>query len=131
MNRLHVEVKALKRVEKLNIVAFKYANELLSMMSLELDEKVKVGSRVSIGFKSMAVGVAKGFSGALSYSNQLPCTIVSIEKGELLSELRLSCHGAKIDSIITTASLERMRLEAGESVTALVKASEIYIEEIL
>lgn len=131
MNILEVQIKAIQNSDKLNILHFDFQGVRLAMMGLELDERAKITSKVTIGFKSIAVGIAKDFQGELSYSNQLPCKIRSITKGELLSEITLSFFDTTIDSIITTRSLEKMELASGDSVTALIKASEIYIEEIL
>lgn len=131
MNSFDVEVNSVKSVDKLNIVEFVYKGEKLSMMSLELDEKVEVAKKVKVAFKSMSVGIAKEFDGFLSYSNQLKSSIVSIEVGELLSRVELSFFDVEIEAIITTKSLERMELKEGESVSVLIKASELYIEEIL
>jgi len=131
MNSFVAEVKVIKSLEKLNIVEFSYGGEKLSMMSLQLDTKVQVGCLVQLGFKSLAVGIAKDLRGFLSYSNQLKCQIESIERGELLCEVKLLFCDVKIDSIITTASVDRMSLQKGDDITALIKASELYIEEVL
>lgn len=130
MNILHVEIKAIQNRDNLNIIEFDFQGVQLAMMSLELDERLQIASKVNIAFKSIAVGLAKDLQGVLSYSNQLTCKIKSITKGELLSEITLTFFDTEIDSIITTRNIERMQLKVDDEVTALVKASDIYIEEI-
>ncbi|MBN2816318.1 MAG: TOBE domain-containing protein [Campylobacterales bacterium] len=131
MNRVRATVKSIQSVEKLNIVSFEYFTQTLSMMSLELGENIQPGTTVQLGFKSTAVGIAKEFVGGLSYSNRLPATIDLIEKGELLSSISLKLDDTYIESVITTASLLRMQLREGDSVEALIKASEVFIEEVV
>lgn len=131
MNILQVEIKAIQNKDKLNIIQFDFHGVQLAMMGLELDNKLQITSKVNIAFKSIAVGIAKNLQGELSYSNKLISKVKSITKGELLSEITLSFFDTEIDSIITTRSIEKMKLTIGDEVTALIKASDVYIEKIL
>lgn len=131
MNILQVQIKAIHNKDKLNIIQFDFDGVQLAMMGLELDDRLQLSSKVNIAFKSIAVGIAKNLQGELSYSNKLICKVKSITKGELLSEISLSFFDTEIDSIITTRSVKKMNLKIGDEVTALIKASDVYIEEIL
>jgi len=131
MSHLIATVSKIQSCDTLHVVNFSFQNQTLSMMSLELNEKIVIGTKVKLIVKPSHIAIAKNFSGDVSYSNQLHSTIVSIENGELLSSIRLECQGSVIESIITLNSSLKMNLQVGESVTAFIKASELSIGEIL
>ncbi|NOQ30339.1 MAG: transporter [Helicobacteraceae bacterium] len=131
MNILVAKVINIESVDSLNIVNFTLEDQNLSMMSLDLDENVKVGVEVELSMNPSHVAIAKEFSGTLSYSNQLKAKIVSLENGELLSSVKLLVNGSELESIITLNSSKKMNLQVGDNVTLLIKASELSILRVL
>jgi len=124
-------VSNIKGYKSLHIVEFESSGQTLSMISLDLSDKIEVGRRVKLVVKSSHIVIAKEFSGDISYINQLQTTIESIEPGELLSSIKLKCCDTTIESIITLKSLKRMNLRVGDRVTAFIKASELSIGEVI
>lgn len=131
MNRFHATVTKIQTKENLNIVNFEFASYKLTMMSLDLDESIKVSTLVTLSVKPTHIALAKEFSGVVSYSNQLPAEIIEVENGELLSSIKLSVGDAKFQSIITKDSSVRMDLKVGDMVKIFIKASELSISEIV
>ena len=131
MNQIVASVIEIQSVENLNVVTFKAYNNLLKMMSLDLNSELVVDKEVLLAFKPTAVAIAKNISGELSFSNQLKVEIASMEVGELLCSLKLKFASSTLESIITTASVHRMKLRVGESVIALIKSSDLSIGSIL
>ncbi|MBN2781914.1 MAG: TOBE domain-containing protein [Campylobacterales bacterium] len=131
MSFLNAKVIKIESCDSLHIVKFECNSEVLTMMSLELDEKIKEGSRVGLVVKPSHIAIAKEFSGSVSYSNILKATITSVNNGELLSSVKLDYHGAILESIITLASSKRLDLRDGDEVSLFIKASEISISEVL
>lgn len=131
MNTLTAQVKEIKSVDNLNIVKFDFNGSTLSMMSLELSDKVKVGTKVILGTKATHIAIAKDFTGDVSYSNQLHVKIIHVDNGELLSSVKLQTDDTILESIITKDSSQRMNLHVGDKVTAFIKANELSIMEIL
>ncbi len=131
MSRLIARVLKIESCDNIQIVYFECHTQRLSMMSLNVNEKIKVGTKVTLITKASHIAIAKEFSGDISYSNQLPATIESIENGKLLSSIKLNFFDATLESIITLNSSKRMRLKTGDSVTAFIKASELSIGEII
>ena len=131
MSQINATITDIESEGILHIVSFNASGYSLKMMSLELDRELKVGTKVLLSVKATAVAIAKDISGVLSYSNQLAMEIESIESGTLLSSLRLSNGSFTLDSIITKASQERMSLTPQESVTALIKSSDLSIMKSL
>ncbi len=131
MSKLIAIVSRIQSLESLNIVSFSLASITLKMMSLELEECLTIGTRVSLNVKPISVALAKNLSGELSYSNKIDATIKAIENGELLCNLSLNASEMEFESIITAESARNMNLKVGDSVTALIKANDISILEIL
>jgi molybdopterin-binding protein len=63
----------------------------------------------------------------LSARNQLRGTIRDIKLGTVMAEVVLDVGGQEVVSAITRSSVERMGLKVGDSVLAIVKATEIIV----
>jgi len=131
MSSLIAIVKEIKNCDSLNIVKFNCLDQTLTMMSLELSDKIKVGTTVKLIVKPTHIAIGKNFTGDLSYSNQLDTTIKSIENGQLLSGIKLSFFDTTLESIITVDSSLKMELKVGDKITAFIKSSDISIGEII
>jgi len=131
MSSISAEIKNIQSVEDLNIITFSAQTECLKMMSLELNRTLQIGSKVSLSVKASNIALAKGTSALLSYSNQLPVTILAIDEGILLSSIEVDFFGETLESLITTDSKKRMQLKVGERVTALIKSSDLALERLL
>jgi molybdopterin-binding protein len=63
----------------------------------------------------------------LSARNHLQGTIEEIQYGGVLAHVTIKVAGGVIESVITKRSAEEMKLKEGDSVTAVVKATEVMI----
>ena len=63
----------------------------------------------------------------LSARNHLKGTIEEIEFGDILAHVTVRVADGVIESVITKRSAEEMVLKKGDSVTAVVKATEVMI----
>jgi len=131
MNTLVTTVIKIDNIDNLNIVKFDFSNQTLSMMSLDLSDDIKIGTKVKLITKPSYIAIAKEFSGILSYSNQLKAKIKDIENGKLLSSVKLQIEEFVLESIITFESSKKMDLKVGDEVTAFIKASELSILKVL
>jgi len=131
MSTIIATVLDIQSCDSLNIVKFDSDDIILTMMSLELNENITIGTKVKLTVKPTHVAIAKNFSGELSYSNQFKTTIVSCENGQLLCSLKLQYLDLFLESIITLNSSKKLNLKVGDEVTALIKASELSISEVL
>ncbi|MBI5561107.1 MAG: TOBE domain-containing protein [Deltaproteobacteria bacterium] len=61
----------------------------------------------------------------LSGRNQLPGEVLEIKKGDVVSEVTIQVGEHQIAGVITTSSVERMKLKVGDHITALIKATEV------
>ena len=63
----------------------------------------------------------------LSARNHLKGTIEEIQLGDVLAHVTVKVAGGIVESVITRRSAEEMRLKKGDTVTAVVKATEVMI----
>jgi molybdopterin-binding protein len=64
-----------------------------------------------------------------SIRNQLPGTMKSIVSDKVLSEVIVETSIGDVASVITTRSVEEMKLKAGDSVFVLVKATNVSLRK--
>jgi len=65
---------------------------------------------------------------ALSARNHLHGTVIDLEVDGLMAEVVVEMDdGQRVTSIITSSSVERLGLQAGDEVDAVVKATEVMI----
>lgn len=64
---------------------------------------------------------------ALSARNQLSGTVKSVKVGTIMAEVVIDMGGQEIVSAITRGSVERLGLAEGDSVTAIIKATEVLV----
>ena len=65
----------------------------------------------------------------LSARNHLPGTIEDIVVGDVLVHVTLNVGGGIVESVITRRSADEMGLKKGDSVTAIVKATEVMLSK--
>ena len=131
MSQMIATVTSIENCDSLHIVKFDFYGQTLSMMSLELDNKIKINTQVKLQVKPTNIAIGKSFSGEISYSNQLKCIITDIENGQLLSSVKLQNFDTTLESIITSTSTKKLNLKVTDMVTAFIKASDLFIAEIL
>lgn len=131
MNHISAVVSNIQTNDMLSIVEFRSGEECLRMMALGLNMPLKVGSIVILGVKASSVALAKNLSGIISISNQLPCKVESITEGSLLCSVKLKFNSSVLESVITRSSMLAMNIEIGSTITALIKASELSIVEVV
>ncbi|UFS61850.1 TOBE domain-containing protein [Sulfurimonas sp. HSL-3221] len=131
MNRIEAYITSIERRDNITIVSFDAGGAPMRMMALGLAIPIAVGTRVILGAKASHVALAKKLEGHLSISNRLEAVIETVETGALLCSVTLRVGPARMESIITRDSAETMALHQGDSVTALIKASDLSILEIV
>jgi molybdopterin-binding protein len=63
----------------------------------------------------------------LSARNQLKGTIKSVKLGTIMAEVVLTVGKVEVVSVITRDSVERMKLKAGDTAAAVIKATAVMI----
>lgn len=65
----------------------------------------------------------------LSARNQLTGKIVSIQLGEVMAHITVRVGKSQIESVITRRSAEEMGLKKGDTVRAVIKATEVMLQK--
>jgi molybdopterin-binding protein len=65
----------------------------------------------------------------LSARNRLPATVKSVKLGNVMAEVVMSVGDVEIVAAITRVSAEQLGLKAGDSVEAVIKATEVLIDK--
>lgn len=127
MNRLRGTISAVESAGHVRLVDVNVNDTTFSAILLEATERLHPGAAVTLAFKETEVSLAKNLSGLISLRNRLPARVRAVEKGQVLAKVTLDYQGVDVVSIITTRSAERLDLQAGDAVEALVKANEMTI----
>jgi len=64
-----------------------------------------------------------------SIRNRLAGTIEKITSDKVVSEVVIRTAAGNVTSIITTGSVQRMNLKQGDTVFAIIKATEVSVEK--
>lgn len=65
----------------------------------------------------------------LSARNQFKGTVKDVKLGTVMAEVVVSVGTIEVVSAITRSSAERLGLKPGDSVTAIIKSTEVMIEK--
>lgn len=118
----------------MSLVDLAVGNDVLSATLLETPEQVdylQVGKQVTLLFKETEVSLAKNLTGLISLRNRLQAKVKHIERGKILSAVTLDYQNYSLVSVITTRGMDRLQLEVGDQVEALIKANEVVLSHDL
>lgn len=62
--------------------------------------------------------------------NQFRGTVISLRRGDVMSELEIETSAGVISAVITTSSVERLNLKMGDSALALFKAADVLVAKL-
>jgi molybdate transport system regulatory protein len=128
MNRLPAIITEIKSSGELSLITLNCHGEFFSSLIIShKEEYIKKGNKVFMVFKETEVSIAKNLIGGLSIRNRFKSVIDHIEKGILLSEIRLNFQSEIITSLITTSSCENLDLKIQDEVEGLLKTTELFI----
>lgn len=129
MGSLIAKVVSIKSVESLHIVQFEFYGHPLSMITLELNQKISVGTSYSLCVKPSNVILAKSKTQDVTIANQLPCKIIKIQKGMIVSNITLECFEHTLEALITTHRLEAMDLQVEQNMYAYINESDLSLSQ--
>ena len=133
MNSLRGRIISIESNDHVSLVDVDVMGDIFTATLLETPEDapyLRLGNAVDVLFKETEVSLAKGLSGLISLRNRVKTTVKLVRSGVILSEVVMDYRGNTISSIITTRSIARMAIKAGDQVEALVKANEVTLIEL-
>ena len=132
MNRLKGVIKKITSHEGISLVNIQVLDTIFGTVLLDTPQScsyLELNKSITVAFKETEVAIALPNVGEISMANQLKCTIKSIQKGKVLTQIELTCKGETLTSIITSNSSKRLNLKENDNVIALIKANEISLIE--
>ncbi|WP_169754651.1 TOBE domain-containing protein [Campylobacter curvus] len=130
-NQLNVEITEVKSgaVNSLIVAKMPGGETLKATVTIDSEKALglKAGKKAVFLFKASSVIVAKNGELKLSAINQIKGVVSEVKDGAVNSEIIIDAKGDKISAIITKHSSEHMHLKVGDSVTAIIKATQIIV----
>ena len=130
MNILIGSIKEIKVSGELSIVKVDVQGNLLSTIVIDMPETapfLKIGNRVKVIFKETEVIIGLGDMQGISLRNKFCGKILSIDKDELLSKVKVLTDVGEINSIITSNAVDQLKLEPEVEVCAMIKTNELML----
>jgi molybdopterin-binding protein len=127
MNSIKAIIKEIKKHQNISAITFDALGVEMSMVALELDDKLQIGMQVNIKAKATNISLAKHIENTLSISNQLQGVVEEINNGTILCNVKIKIEDTIIESIITQNSASNMDIKTGDRIIALIKATDISI----
>lgn len=128
MNILPVIIKNIQSAEGVMMALVETEKNLLQVMMISSagsNNWFQSGDHAEVIFKETEVFLGKGIYGGLSIQNQLLCEVTYIDKGTLVSMVKLRFGRSILYSVIETASLENLDVKTGDKITAMIMSNNI------
>ncbi len=128
MNKLPGTITQIQQSGAVMLVDVDVNGHVFSAMlikSVSNPQWLKTGNNIDLVFKETEVSLAKGLSGKISMRNRMMCKVLKIDRGALLSTIKMQFQEFVITSAITTRAVDSLQIIIGEEIEALVKANEI------
>ena len=132
MNILTGKITNLEVNGSLSLVSCLVNDLLFKAIVIETPETaayLKKENSIKLLFKETEVIMATGDTSNISLQNKITGTVISIEKGKLLSQIVINSAVGTITSVITSGAVEQLNIEIGNEVTAMIKTNEILLSE--
>ncbi|NTU98025.1 MAG: TOBE domain-containing protein [Chlorobiaceae bacterium] len=130
MNVLSATVFRIQRQDSLCLFELDASGIPMYMLLFDPDSSVSEGCRVNVLFKETEVSIANSSSTQTTILNSFPAIIRKIRTGRILADIGLQSAAGSIQSIITMIALENLQLRENDTVTVLIKASQLSLETI-
>ncbi len=128
MNILSGNITNIQGSDSLSLVKIEVGGLIFTSIIIDTPESetyFKIGNAVKIYFKETEVIIAKNEPLNISIQNKIPCTIIAMKIGVILTELHLRFGDMNIKSLITTNAIKTLNLKNGDVVLALIKTNEV------
>ncbi|MBH14464.1 MAG: tobe domain protein [Leeuwenhoekiella sp.] len=131
MNSFNGNIKTIQVNGNLSLVLIEVTPKLqLKAIVIDTPETatyLQSEASVAVLFKETEVIIATAEVPQISLQNRIPASIVSVEKGALLTKLKLQSDASVLIAIISTDSASHLELQEGKKVIAMIKLNEVML----
>jgi molybdate transport system regulatory protein len=131
-NRLHGKIVNIIRGKIHAHIQILWKEVLLSVIITSVscdDMHLSAGDNICVIIKGTDIMLAKSISGILSARNRTRGLVKQIIRGDVLSKVLIESQGDVLHAIITNASLDEMKINSGDEITAIVKSTELILSK--
>ncbi|GAX88286.1 conserved hypothetical protein [Lebetimonas natsushimae] len=121
MNKIKAELVEIKNKDDVNLLIFKCKGNFIKVITLEINFDI---DEANLFFKPTMVSISKEKC-KTSIENNLKAKILSIEKGEIFSNIYCKYNDEEIEVIILNESVNKLNLNINDEVYLMIKASDI------
>ena len=128
MNSLNGAIISVESSDALSLVGVDIGGDIISCVVIDTEESARylhIGMDVKVVFKETEVALAKELPSAISIRNRMHGKVIELDRGAILTKVRLNYKSSVITSVITTSSAKSLDLKPGDSVIGLVKSNEV------
>ena len=133
MNHLQGEISNIQKFKQLIRVEIQIADDTLYAIILDMGPdagyRPVLTNTCTILFKETEVSICTDDARHVSISNRISCTLLDIEKEQILSRVKLLYQDKIIFATLSSSELERLNVQIGDQVTALVKENEVMLAD--
>ncbi len=128
MNTLPVTIKDITTAEGVTLAVVQAEKSLLQVLMIDSscsNSWINIGDSAEVIFKETEVFLARGIYGGISIQNQLGCKVLHIDRGVLLSMIKLRFGRSNLYSIIPSQSIDYLQIKVGDPITAMIMSNDI------
>lgn len=128
MNKLPGTITQIQQSGAILLVDVKVETQIFSALMIESalwPEWLVENGMVDVVFKETEVSLAKGLSGQISLRNRIKCSVLEINRGDLLIKVILKFLDYTLVSAITPRAVDSLQLRVGDGIEALIKSNEV------
>jgi molybdate transport system regulatory protein len=133
MNTLRGQIQSIRKDGHLLMVNVVVGKDLLKVLLIDSSpspDYLQEGNGVNVLFKETEVIICKGNAGLISLENRMNAKVAHIEKGDVLSKVKLTTASREIKAILTTDAMDVLQLKVGDEVQAMMKVNEVMLSAI-
>lgn len=133
MNKVEGTILSVEQSGRFLLATVKVTDQItlkaIALDAPDTEDLMQIGNAINLLFKESEVVIGLDKEHDISLQNKLPGTIINIEKGVLISKLYIATDAGNIVSIISTNSVQRLKLEADKKIIAMIKLNEMMLSE--
>ncbi|SHJ16089.1 TOBE domain-containing protein [Aquimarina spongiae] len=132
MNSLKGTISAIENNDGISLITVNLGTTIFHVLIIETEDEttyLRVGNTVKLIFKETETILAKTDKNTTSIPNTILGQVLTVQEGAILCKIRIDISVAKITAVITRLMQNQLQFKTGDTVTVLIKASEIMLSE--
>ncbi|TXE88571.1 hypothetical protein FPD38_03065 [Campylobacter volucris] len=127
---IEAKISFINSHEGINLIEFTNEIQKFYMLSLELDENIKIHQKVNLSFKSTECLIHKERLNT-SFINEFYVKIEAIFQGKIITIVRVKNEFCIFEAQISTKAFNNLNLTTNECIYVYINPSSLFIKEYL